>query len=93
METEHQAKTKRISFRVSEADKSLFEDASREEGTNLSDFVIAAARNAAVDVLTDRRRFKLPDASWDLFHAALERPARELPRMRKLMESPTALDS
>lgn len=92
MKTEDQAKTKRIWFRVSDADKSLFEDASREEGTNLSEFVIAAARSAAVDVLADRRRFELPEASWDLFHAALEQPARELPRMRKLMESPTVLD-
>lgn len=93
MRTEHQGKTERIWFRVSDMDRSLFDDASREQGTNLSEFVIAAARNAAVNVLADRRRFELPKADWELFQAALESPAHELPRMRKLMESPTILDT
>ncbi|MEO8322755.1 MAG: DUF1778 domain-containing protein [Actinomycetota bacterium] len=90
---QEQAKTERMWFRVSPMDKDLFDDASREEGTNVSEFVIAAARSAAVNVLSDRRRFMLPEADWDSFQAALESPARELPRLRKLLETPTILDT
>lgn len=91
-EQEH-AKTERMWFRVSRVDRDLFDDASQEEGTNVSEFVIAAARSAAVNVLADRRRFLLPNEDWESFQAALERPARELPRLRKLLETPTILDA
>jgi uncharacterized protein (DUF1778 family) len=54
--------------------------------------VLAAATRAAEAVLADRRVFVLEPDRWDAFVAALDRPERELPRLRKLLESPTVLD-
>ena len=85
-------KSERLSLRASAAQRTLLREASQVEGTTVSDFVLRSATRAAEDVLADRRVFGLPDDRWDAFIEVLDRPARELPRLRKLLESPTVLD-
>jgi uncharacterized protein (DUF1778 family) len=86
------AKTERLGLRASAWQRSLLTAASRAEGTSVSEFVLKHATRAAEDVLADRRVFMLPSAQWDAFNEALDRPAKELPRLRKLLGSPTVLD-
>ena len=62
---------------------------SRAEGTTVSEFVLRHATIAAGQVLADRRGFQLAPQQWDAFVDALDRPERELPRLRALLEEPT----
>lgn len=85
-------KSERLSLRASATQRTLLREASQAEGTTVSDFVLRSATRAAEVVLADRRVFGLPDERWDAFVEVLDRPARDLPRLRKLLESPTVLD-
>ncbi len=85
-------KTERLNVRLSPRRRALLEAASQAEETTISEFVLAAATRAAETVLVDRRVFVLDPDRWDAFVTALDRPERELPRLRKLLESPTVLD-
>jgi uncharacterized protein (DUF1778 family) len=85
-------KTERLNVRLSPRRRALLEAASKAEDTTISEFVLASATRTAEIVLADRRVFVLPPDRWDAFLAALDRPERELPRLRKLLESPTVLD-
>ena len=43
-----------------------------------------AAREKAQEALADQTRFVLNDQQWKLFMKALDRPAKEKPRLKKL---------
>jgi uncharacterized protein (DUF1778 family) len=58
----------------------------------VSEFVVRHATAAADNVLADRRVFVLSKEDWAVFEAALDRPARDVPRLRELMSAPTILD-
>jgi uncharacterized protein (DUF1778 family) len=85
-------KSERLAVRVSPEQRSLLSDASRAQETTITEFVLSAATRAAEDVLADRRRFVLAAPEWAAFHAALDRPPRDLPRLRRLLASPSVLD-
>lgn len=86
------AKTERLALRASRRDRELFAAASRTEGSNLSEFVLRHARIAALNVLADRRVFSLSRSDWARFQATLDRPPRDLPDVRKLIENPSVLE-
>lgn len=90
--TRERAKTERLAVRVSASQKSLLDEASRASETTLTEFVLTAATRAAEDVLADRRRFVLPRAKWAEFARMLDAPPRSLPRLRRLLSSPSVLD-
>lgn len=90
--TPEPAKTERLAMRVSASQKTLLDEASRATDTTLSEFVLSAATQAAEDVLADRRRFAVPTDQWDEFVRLLDAPPRTLPRLRRLLASPSVLD-
>jgi uncharacterized protein (DUF1778 family) len=47
---------------------------------------MSAAREKAEAALADQTRFVLDSRQWKLFMEALDRPAREKPRLRKLFD-------
>lgn len=57
--------------------------AAASAGLSVSAFVASAAGAAADDVLADRREFVLEPERWDEFVRMLDRPARELPKLRE----------
>lgn len=85
-------KSERLAVRVTEFQRDLLTEASRAKQTTVSQFVLDAATNAAEQVLADRREFQLSTDKWGRFVAALDAPVRSLPRLRRLLESPTVLD-
>lgn len=85
-------KSERLGLRASEWQRTLLLAASQAEGTTISDFVLRHATRAAEDVLADRRVFMATNEVWDRFAAALDRPARDVPGLKKLMNTPTVLD-
>lgn len=79
-------------LRVEPGQKDLLEAASSASGSTVSAFVLKAATDAAADVLANRRVFALDEAGWQAFDHALERPARTVPGLAELLETPTVLD-
>ena len=82
-------RNKRLELRATAEERELIERAARVSGTDLTEFVLAHASDAARRVLADRHRFDLePEAlaAWDAVNA---RRARDLPGLRELMSRPT----
>jgi uncharacterized protein (DUF1778 family) len=86
------AKGERLHLRIDADQKALLEAASAVAGASVSTFVLAAATEAAADVLADRRVFILDEAAWHVFDEALARPAHDVAGLRELLHSPTVLD-
>lgn len=86
------AKSERLNLRANAWQRTMLKEASEVEGTTVSDFILRSATRAAEDVLADRRVFALSEDRWQAFMEILDRPARELPRLRKLLETPTLID-
>jgi uncharacterized protein (DUF1778 family) len=68
-----------------EADERI-RQAAAASGLSMSAFVERAASTAADVVLADRRQFALGPGEWERFVAELERPARDLPELRRGIE-------
>lgn len=81
------AKTERVALRASSQQRAILDEASRAEHTTLSDFVLRYAVEAAEQVLADRRVFVLSHERWIQFIDALDQPERDLPGIRKLLET------
>jgi len=85
-------KSERFAVRVTESQRHLLAEASRAKRTTVSQFVLDAATDAAEQVLADRTEFRLSPDQWSRFLEALDAPVLPLPRLRRLLESPTVLD-
>ena len=87
-----QPKSERIDVRASEPVKQLLQDAARAAHKNVSEFLLDAGINAANQTLAARARFELAPVQWRKFQAALDRPVRAKPRLKKLLAKPGLLD-
>ena len=58
-------------------------------GTDLTDFVVSHAYDAALRVLADRDRFELDASALEAWEAVNARSARELPGLREFMQRPS----
>ena len=65
-------------------DERMIQIAAEREELEISEFMLRAARDKAELSLADRNRFTANRPQWKLFIEALERPAREKPRLREL---------
>ncbi|MFF0310953.1 DUF1778 domain-containing protein [Streptosporangium sp. NPDC004379] len=86
------AKEEGIGLPTGAGRKRLFEAASAAEGRSVPEFVLDAATVAAEHALADRTVFRLSEEQWAAFDALSDRPARDLPRLRELLDAPTVLD-
>lgn len=84
-------KETRLSIRTSEPEKKILMHAARLQHTNISQFVLQTALDAAQAVLADQAEFRLPPAQWKAFCERLDAPAKVIPAVRDLFrESETA---
>jgi len=72
-----------MNLRITEDADKRIRDAAAASGVSTSAFVERAASMAADAVLADRREFVLSSGDWEQFIAALDRPARDLPELRR----------
>ncbi|MEZ0364916.1 DUF1778 domain-containing protein [Mycobacterium sp. pUA109] len=89
MGTELRRRNRRMDLRTTPEERELIDRAVRASGTDLTDFVITHASEAARRILADRDRFDLDPAArqqWDDVNA---RPARDLTGLRRLMQRPS----
>ena len=82
-------KDSRIAVRLTSDQDALIRHAAEVEGTNITEFTVAATINHAIDVLADRRMFAIDDAAWGEFLAVLDRPVSHKPRLEKLFAEPS----
>lgn len=86
-------KEARLAMRLTPDQDALIRDAAAVAGQTLTEFVTTAAMTRAEDTLADRRVFRLDDAAWTEFAAILDRPARRVPELAKLLEEPAPWDT
>lgn len=60
---------------------------------NLSEFVLRAVRTVADETLAAQTRFVLPEEQMNAFYAALDQPAKSIPRLRELLKKPSVFES
>ncbi len=85
------SKTERIDVRASTPVKQLLQEAARAVHKNVSEFLLEAGIVAANQTLADRLRFELTSEKWDAFQAALDRPVKDKPKLKKLLREPGLL--
>ena len=82
-------KATRLSIRATDDEKRLLEQAARASRVTASQFVMQAALRSAEEVLVDQSRFSLPPDQWDAFVSLLDRPAREIPALKRAVSKPS----
>jgi uncharacterized protein (DUF1778 family) len=87
-----EAKSERIEVRTTRSMKALLQRAAASSHKNITDFLLEAGVTAAEQALADRRLFRLNDAQWRAFEAALGRPVAAKPRLRRLLATKSALE-
>lgn len=77
-------KAQRLSLRVEDRDRELFDRAADANRETLTQFLVAGGRERAERLLADRTRFQLSPAVWDELVAIMDREARPNPKLAKL---------
>jgi uncharacterized protein (DUF1778 family) len=76
-----------INLRASRKQKALIDRAAEALGRSRSDFMLDVASREAEAVLLDRRYFVLSDEVFKRFTAMLDRPPKDNPRLRRLLQT------
>jgi uncharacterized protein (DUF1778 family) len=77
-----------LNIRIRAEERSLIDRAAATQGTNRTDFVLAAARRAAEDTLLDRALISVSPRAYTEFVARLDAPPRPNPRLRRTLRAP-----
>ncbi len=83
------SRTERIEVRASPSERAIIVQAVAAAGTDLTTFVITNLTIAARRVLADRSTFPLDADAVHAWDAINDRPARDLPGLRALMDRPS----
>lgn len=81
-------RTEKLDIRLTAKAKLTLTAAAQAQRRSLSEFVLESALGRAEETLADRRVFQLPPEQWEAFVTALDAPPQDLPRLRKLLETP-----
>ena len=85
-------RTERINVRVSGREAQLIRLGAERRGLNLTNFILESACERAEQEIAEARHFELSSKDWQRFSAALDRPARVKPRLKKLFAESTVLE-
>ncbi len=84
--TETRRRSRRLELRTTPDERDLIERAVSATATDVTEFVVSNAVEAARRVLADRERFELDDRALEAWEAINARRARDLPGLRLLMD-------
>lgn len=87
-----ESRVERLEIRATPRQTAAIRQAAEALHKTVSAFVLDAAFLEAQRALADRRLFSLDACRWELFVRALDRPPKEKPRLRTLIEQPGVLD-
>ena len=88
----HSARRDTLNLRIKPDERGLIDRAAELTGKTRTDFVLEAARRAAVDVLTERTLFSVDAATFAKFTAALDAPVRTNKKLARTMQTPAPWD-
>ena len=91
MATEARRRSRRLELRTTPEERELIKRAVAVTGSDLTEFVVGHASLAARQVLADRTSFGLDQAALAAWEAINDRPARDLPGLRRLMRRASPL--
>ena len=86
-------RSEKLDLRLTTDDKNMLQTAASAVRRSVSEFVLESALARAHETLPDRRSFGLDASQWEAFQAALDSPARPLPRFNRLLNEPRLFDS
>jgi uncharacterized protein (DUF1778 family) len=81
-----------LNLRIKPEERGLIDRAAQLTGKTRTDFVLEAARKAAVDAVTDRSLFSVDAETYAKFVAALDAPPRSNAKLRRTMQTPAPWD-
>jgi uncharacterized protein (DUF1778 family) len=76
-----------INLRASRRQKELIDQAAEALGRSRSDFMLDTVCREAEAVLLDRRYFVLSEEAFQRFTAMLDKPPKDNPKLRRLLET------
>ena len=76
-----------INLRVPAQTRDLFDAAAEAVGKTRTQFVVDSARTQAMDVLLDKRIFKLNEIAFKEFCSVLDSPAQPTQKLKELLAS------
>ena len=82
-------RSEKLDLRLTPQDKLTLQQAAATERRSVADFVLHSALTRAEETLLDRRVFYVDAETYDRFAEALDAPAREIPRLRRLLTEPS----
>ncbi len=85
-------KDDRIDLRVKKTQKNYLVYAATLRDMKLSAFVLDCAMREAEEIVNQNVHFALPEKQWKAFCEALDRPAKEIPQLKKLFAKPSIFD-
>jgi uncharacterized protein (DUF1778 family) len=74
-----------VNLRLAAETRRLIDEAAAALGKTRTDFMVESARREALDVLLDRRLFRLAPQDFDAFATALDAPPAPDPKLRALL--------
>ena len=86
-------KNRRIDLRIENSQKNLLVYAASVRHKKLSAFVLDSALKEAEELIAEKAHFQLPQAQWKAFCIALDSPAREIPKLKKLFQKQNILNA
>jgi uncharacterized protein (DUF1778 family) len=86
--TPNQPRDRRLQLRATASEETLIRVAAERQGVNITDFIMRSACQSAEQALSDQTRFALDGKQWKAFMAALDRPPKRKPRLRRLFTEP-----
>jgi uncharacterized protein (DUF1778 family) len=75
-----------INLRIQPEEQALIDRAAQASGKTRTEFILAAARSAAIDALLDRCYVELDEDDFARFQAALAAPPKVSEQLRQLMQ-------
>lgn len=90
--TKKPARRDTLNLRIKPEERGLIDRAAELAGKTRTDFVLDAARRAAVETLTERTLFSIDAATYAKFLAALDAPPSPNPKLARTMQTPAPWD-
>ena len=81
-----------LNLRIKPGERGLIDRAAELAGKTRTDFVLDAARRAAVETITERTLFSVDAATYAKFLAALDAPPQPNAKLVRTMQTPAPWD-
>jgi uncharacterized protein (DUF1778 family) len=85
-------RTEKLDLRLTATAKQALAAAAVATRRSVSEFVLDSALARAEETLAMRRHFGLDAEKWGAFMTALDAPTRDLPRVKKLLKTPSVFE-